>query len=307
MRKQLAVLSLALGLTAGLVGGPAVDSPATAADTGPRQSTYVAALAHSLLAPDASPPGANDWSCRPTARHPRPVVLVHGTAENRYTTWSELSPALARDGYCVFALNYSGLVATPFRGLGEIPDAARQLRYFVDRVLAATDARQVDVVGHSQGGLMPRYYLQELGGNRHVGRLVGLAPSNYGTTLFGVLPLITSLPGGATLLSAPCRSCVQQTVGSDFLEDLNRGDDTVRGVRYTTIVTEYDEIVTPYTNGFLHDGGVRNITLQNVCADDYTDHLGIVYDPIALRLVRNALDPTQARRPACRFVPPVLS
>jgi hypothetical protein len=92
-----------------------------------------------------------------------------------------------------------------------------------------------------------------------------------------------------------------------FLDDLNRGDDTVAGVRYTTIVTKDDEVVVPYTNGFLRDGGVRNITLQDVCADDHTDHLGVPYDPIAIRLVRNALDPRHATRPTCRSVPPVLA
>lgn len=107
-------------------------------------------------------------------------------------------------------------------------------------------------------------------------------------------------------MGVPCSACAQQVVGSLFLEDLNRGDDTVRGVRFTTIATRYDEVVTPYTNGFLHDGGVRNITLQNVCAQDRSDHLGIPYDPIAIRLVRNAL-PDNAKRPTCRFVPRVLS
>lgn len=300
LRRHLAVALVTAGLVLGLTTDPAT------ADSGPRQTSYGAALLYSVLDPDASPPGANDWSCRPSARHPHPVVLVHGTAENRYTTWSELSPRLARDGYCVYALNYSDMMATPFHGMGDIVNSAYQLRHFIDRVLGATGAREVDIVGHSQGGMMPRYYLQRLQGGRHVHRLVGLAPSNYGTTEYGVLPLVTSLPGGAAVLSVPCQACAQQTAGSLFLDDLNRGDDTVHDVRYTTIVTKYDEVVVPYTNGFLRDGGVRNITLQRVCSDDRTDHLGLPYDPIAIRLVRNALDPRHAKRPTCRSVPPVV-
>ena len=59
----------------------------------------------------------------------------------------------------------------------------------VDRVLAATHARQVDVVGHSQGGMMPRYYIEFLGGAAKVHVLVGLAASNQGTTLNGFVKL----------------------------------------------------------------------------------------------------------------------
>jgi triacylglycerol esterase/lipase EstA (alpha/beta hydrolase family) len=94
----------------------------------------------------ASPPGANNWSCRPTAAHPRPVILVHGTFADMSDSWQALSPLLYDNGYCVFALNYgsyndsgaSGIYAT-----GAIEQSAAQLGSFVDRVLAATGASQV--------------------------------------------------------------------------------------------------------------------------------------------------------------------
>ncbi len=59
----------------------------------------------------------------------------------------------------------------------------------MQKVLAATGAKQVDIVGHSQGGMMPRYYLRFLGGAAKVETLVGLAPSNHGTTVNGLFTL----------------------------------------------------------------------------------------------------------------------
>lgn len=270
-------------------------------------ASFPLATAISVLLPEVSPPGANDFGCVPTAEHPEPVVLVHGTFENAYSNWVQLSSDLAADGYCVFALNYGGIEGSAVKGLGDIPTSAGQLATFVDGVRQATGAERVDLVGHSQGGMMPRYYLQQLGGADAVDQLVGLASSNYGTSFNGVLPLVAALPGGEPLTAIPCAACVQQRQGSDFLEQLNAGGDTVPGVEYTVISTKLDEVVTPYTNTFLRDEGVENITVQDVCALDATDHLGISYDPIALRLVRNALDPSTAEAPSCQAVAPIVS
>src|SRR5205823_6328002 len=137
-----------------------------------------------------------------------------------------------------------------------IADSAHQLAAFVDRVRSATGAAKVDIVGHSQGGMMPRYYLRFLGGASSVDTLVGLAPSNYGTTADG----LSALPGVPQLLGAGLGpSVTDQIVGSAFLQQLNAGGDTVPGVRYTVIETEHDEVVTPYTSAFLTGPDVTNI------------------------------------------------
>ncbi|GAA3821687.1 alpha/beta fold hydrolase [Sphaerisporangium flaviroseum] len=237
---------------------------------------------------ETSPQGANDWSCRPSAAHPRPVVLVHGTFENMAINWVHLSPVLKRNGYCVFALNYGGTQDALIQGTGEIARSAEQLSAFVDRVLAATGVPEVDLVGHSQGGMMPRYYLKFLGGAAKVGKLIGIVPSNHGTSLSGLVALgrLLGLIGPVT---EACPACGQQIAGSAFLANLNAGGDTVPGVDYTVITTRYDEVVTPYTSAYLGGPGVRNILLQQVCPLDLSAHVGVIVDPVVHRLVLDAL------------------
>ncbi len=262
------------------------------------------AAAQAAGAQPPPPPGANDFSCKPTASHPRPVVLVHGTF-GQQTDWVALSPVLKADGYCVFTLNYGGSTPdNPIQGTGRIEDSAAQLSAFVNTVRSATGARKVDIVGHSQGGMMPRYYLKFLGGANKVGTLVGLAPSNHGTTASGFLTLAAAIPGASQFIGASCPACAEQTVGSQFLQNLNAGGDTVAGVSYTVIETKYDEVVTPYTSAFLSGRAVRNILLQNRCGLDFVGHVSIIFDPNVFQYVENALDPAHATPVSCVPVPP---
>ena len=93
------------------------------------------------------------------------MILVHGTFENQDDNWQAASPLLVNHGYCVFAFNYGGATAAdPVQGTGAIAASAHQLAGFVSRVPGATHARRVDIVGHSQGGMMLRYYIDFLGG-----------------------------------------------------------------------------------------------------------------------------------------------
>ena len=276
-------------------------------EAGPHPVVYSFAYGIGVAAttPHANPPGANDFGCEPTAAHPRPVVLAHGTFGNMTDSWQALSARLANAGYCVFALDYGGPADGQLFGTGDIRDSAAQLRGFVDRVLASTGADKVDIVGHSQGGMMPRWYIEFLGGDRTVHTLVGLSPSNHGTTFHGLASLAAYFPGGAGgVFGTGCVACTQQFLPSTFIDTLNEGGDTVPGVSYTVIATRYDEVVTPYQSQFLTGPGVTNILLQDGCALDLTDHLGIVYDPIALDHVMNALDPAHAVPARCTAVLP---
>jgi triacylglycerol lipase len=261
-RIVVALLSMVVGLSA------LIAAPAEAGDPAPRALSL---------------PGANDWSCTPTAAHPRPVVIVHGTFGDSQNLLQRLTLSIHAAGYCVYALDYGN------RATGPIENSAAELKAFVDRVLAATHASKVSMVGHSQGGMMPRYYIKFLGGASKVDDLVGLAPSNHGTSN----PVLLA-PG----LNYLCPACLQQKTGSTFLLHLNAGDETPGPVSYTNVVTRNDEVVLPHTSGFLAGPNTTNVRLQDKCRFDLADHLLIPSDGPAIRLALNALGRVGPANPA---------
>jgi len=294
------ILVMAAVLVAVLLGG----SPASA-ETKPLPVPYNFLPAAILGgAPGASAPGTNDWACKPSAAHPRPVVLVHGTFGNQATNWQTYGPLLKNNGYCVFALTYGALPApypvNALGGLGSMRTSAKELRTFVDRVLTTTGAGQVDLVGHSQGTLMPAYYLKFLGGAPKVHSYISLASLWHGTE---VLPAQLTKPLGIDASVVPvCVACGEFNPDSTFMKELRAGGVAVPGVHYVNIVTKYDELVRPYTSGI--EPGMTNIVLQDRCALDYTEHFEIAADRNATLYVLNALDPAHPRPITCTLTLP---
>ncbi|OPF72347.1 lipase [Streptomyces antioxidans] len=274
--------------------------PALAFAVAATAATPTAALATDT-ASEAVSSGWNDYSCKPSAQHPRPVVLVHGTFGNSVDNWLGFAPYLVERGYCVFSLDYGQLPLVPlFHGLGPVDRSAEQLSAYVDRVLTATGAAEVDMVGHSQGGMMPRYYLKFLGGAPKVNALVGIAPTNHGTTLSGLTKLLDYFPGAGDIIAKGAPALMDQVVGSDLLRRLNEGGDTVPGVRYTVISTKYDEVATPYREQFLSGPNVKNVVIQDLCATDISEHVTIgLTDGLAFHEAVNALDPEHATPTTC--------
>jgi triacylglycerol esterase/lipase EstA (alpha/beta hydrolase family) len=277
--------------------------------------TLAAGVAASVLHPGAPPPGANDFSCRPTAAHPDPVVLVHGLIGNMTSNWPTMSPLLKNNGYCVFALTYGtapelGFPLGTLGGLRPIELSAQTLSAFVDRVLAATGASEVDVVGHSEGTIMADYYAKFLGGAAKIGRFVGIAGLYHGTNVAGLArlePLARRL-GVTAPLDRYCQACIDVLDNSPFVAKLNSGPGgaAVRGVTYTNIMTRYDELVVPYTSGMLDAANATNIVVQAGCKLDFSDHLSIVAERNTARHMLNALDPEHARPVGCTPVLPVV-
>ena len=334
---------LALSL---LVGGIVAPSVATAADSASSAPHYpvvwsfltTAVIAGAENGPDVAPPGSN-VPCSPSAQHPDPVVLVHGLAANQNDNWQTLSPFLADEGYCVFSLTYGNMASQPrpfdeIGGLSDMAVSAQKLGSFVDFVLAATHAQKVDIVGHSEGGTMPDYYLKFLGGSQKVAKFVMLSGVPHGTTFWGLSDLYDlgaayGYASQANALAAFCASCTEFLVGSNFMKTLDAPNAlatpseaatcpydgaAVDGVSYTSIATEYDELVRPYNSDFIDprcassgDGiGVDNITVQHQCPTDLADHLSINGDQVSARDILNALDPAHARPVHCTLTLPAI-
>ncbi|MGW0176036.1 esterase/lipase family protein [Rhodococcus sp. NPDC003322] len=283
------------------VGTPSVSQTPTV--PGPVQTTHAAAADYADAHPGSVPPGTNDFGCLPTDRHPNPVILAHGSDSNSYSDWAAIAPRLKADGYCVFAVNYGGAPGADTFGTEDMYLSADQVAEFVHRVRGATGAEKVDLVGFSQGATVTRYFVNKLGGAAVVDRWVGVASPSYGGIFYGLVPVADAVPGGRQVVSLFTTTAVeQQAQGSDFLAGLNGGSDTVPGVQYTTIGTRYDEMIQPYTNIALRGAGATNILIQDMCPQNKTGHMNMVYDAFTVGLVRQALDPA-APAPACVPVP----
>jgi triacylglycerol esterase/lipase EstA (alpha/beta hydrolase family) len=273
------------------------------------------ALLSASSGPDTPPPGANDWSCKPSAVHPDPVILVHGLFANETDNWQTVSPLLADNGYCVFSLTYgndpsSGPPFDSIGGLAPMEQSAKILGAFVNQVLAATGAAKVDLVGHSEGATMPYWYLKFDGGAEKVDRMVGLSPVVHGTDVTGpeqvdVLANALGLSSvEAAIIANGCGSCLEFQPTSQFIQLLEANGITMPGVTYTQIVTRYDELVVPYSSGIVIAPNSTNIVLQDQCPVDLSDHLEIASDPVATQDILNALDPSQAQPVPCLPVLP---
>lgn len=243
-------------------------------------------------APEGDIPGVNVWTCKPTAARPTPVILVHGTFGDRRHLLERLGKSIKAKGFCVYSLDYGN------RGTGEIVTSAKQLKAFVAKVRTSTGAAKVSMVGHSQGGMLPRYYIKFLGGASVVEDLVGIAPSNHGTKLLPAFnPIAPILPG------LVCISCDQQAWGSTFLANLNAGDETPGAVSYTQITSRYDEVVVPHTSGYLAAGArTTNVTIQSKCPFSLSEHVLIPMDRAAIGIALDALTHVGPARPT--FQPP---
>ena len=283
-------------------------TPLDATSTGPFAVDYGVLDALSFFNPSKVPAGANDSSITTTPEHPLPIILVNGTVETQNLNWSVGAPVLANAGYKVYTFNYGNVTRFPnypIQSTADIRVSGVELANEIAAVLQDTGASQVILIGHSQGGgILPEYYINDMGGAGTVSQFIGLAPSNHGTDFNGLigvlkLPIVGPLITAVANLIGP--ALLQQAVGSPFQQIVYGGGDTRSGVLYTTIASNHDEVVTPYTHQAL-DGGtvakVTNIVLQDQYPGLLAGHVGVAFSSQAWADVLAALAANPAASPA---------
>ncbi|KOG14409.1 MULTISPECIES: lipase family alpha/beta hydrolase [Streptomyces] len=218
---------------------------------------YPSGIVAERLSPSA-PPAAAALPGR------RPVVLLHGFVDNR-SVFVLLRRALARHGRDhVESLNYSPLT-------WDLRAAAEELGRRVEETCARTGQAEVDVVGHSLGGLVARYYVQRLGGDARVRTLVMLGTPHSGTT---VAPLADAHP-----------LVRQMRPGSEVLRELAGPAPGCR-TRFVSFWSDLDQVMVPVETARLDhpDLLVHNVRVSGI------GHLALSVHPTVVAGVLEALD-----------------
>jgi len=153
------------------------------------------------------------------------VVLVHGWKPAggwNYDEWSNMKDCLVGSGFEVYIAKY----APTDRGTSDhIKEYAAKLDTEVNFARVAYNVDKVDIVAHSMGGLVSRWYIQILGGDRYVRKLIMLETPNHGIPPY-VLFAAYSLPMYWGVLQWD--SVGDMTAGnSQFLQNLNRNNDGI--------------------------------------------------------------------------------
>lgn len=204
-----------------------------------------------------------------------PVMLVHGFGHNS-SAWFMLSAALRRAGFTsIHTFNYN-----PLRhGVAAV---AENLAQRVALVQAVTGLDHVHAVGHSMGGIVLRWYAQELGGDETLRTAITLASPHQGT----IAAFAGRFPGSADL--RPNSSVIKQLAASA----------RPSGVRWVAYYGDHDALVQPITSGRIEGDAMRarNVLIPGMGHMGMLMSQGVVSEIVAE--LAAASEPRRALTPA---------
>lgn len=238
----------------------------------------------------------SDYACRSEV-HPNPIILLHGLSANKEVDLNTLGWNLTDAGYCVYTLTYGAhTIPNWIGGLVSMRDSAVEIADFIREVVSQTGASKVDLVGHSEGGVMALYVPMTQDGIADlVERNVALGPAVHGAQYFGFTDLfyiggdVTRNLASLALDLIGCPACDDMATDGDVYNDFLAANPIVQpGNKATIIMSNSDTLVSPDVSRVDEDG-VRNIIVQDTCPDDAVGHAGLAWDTSVWGLVYNAL------------------
>ncbi|MFI8874031.1 esterase/lipase family protein [Streptomyces sp. NPDC055243] len=156
-----------------------------------------------------------------------PVIFVHGYNADP-GVWSSLRDDFKASGYTHAELFSWGYDTS--KSVNEV--LSGRFAAYVDEVRARSGAEEVDIVAHSFGSLVTRWYVKHGGGTGKVAHWASLAGPNHGTAT-------------AWACAAWSQACRDMTPGSYVQDGLAEGDETPGDVAYATWWSNCDEIINP--------------------------------------------------------------
>lgn len=234
--------------------------------------------------PGMSLPGTNILDKPLSKNHPIPVVLVHGTYANQISNWGMIVPLLNEKGYNIFSTTYGVRSKSQLGGMAKLENSAKQVGNFINKVIKHTGASEVDIIAHSQGSLLPQYYINNISQNGiKIRKYISLGPLWKGTggNLSKILLKIAKIFNITKDDLRGFESLGDMMTGSNFLMNLNSsGKPYSKNTEYWNISTKYDMSVIPYKSGQVKgdkQDQVHNIVLQKICKNDKTGHIGLAF------------------------------
>jgi len=191
-----------------------------------------------------------------------PIIYVPGYGAPAFHSLY-LRSRLEVEGFDVFEADL------PLLQTGDIARSASVLALEVQKARYRYNARKVNLIGHSLGGIIARYYLQKLGGWKYVHRAVYLGTPHKGV-YWAVFGLFTK--AGRQLLP-----------NSDFIRDLNDDPSRCRNIKCLSIISNFDEMIVPRESGILECG-------YNKAVNWPMGHWGMVFSNKAIAWIVDFFD-----------------
>ena len=176
---------------------------------------------------------------------PEPIVFVHGL-NGGPGDWETMRGWLVADGFPadrIFSFAYDGSI---FSGSSNADHATELADYIEDVVIAHTGPTEIDLVHHSMGGLSTRWCVKFGRCSGIIDDFVSIAGINHGTLVAGPCWVWPISP-----------HCVEMLPFSDFLNQLNAGDETPGDADYTTFWSNCDGQVLPRSSTWLNGADNR--------------------------------------------------